>query len=89
MTHEDRACCRAMHGTCGEMAKRAVVERSFGRMHTAARGRFTPFSVDSIFVEWLAPAAPSTHSIPPAVFRSPNEHSPPGLLIAKLTVLRI
>jgi len=90
MNHEESACCRAMHGQCGEMAK-------MGCCRTEVRTDETPqiaTTSPAIDVQWVCvahlPSLPTTvHSLTAAVWRVPEEHSPPGLLAAKTTVLRI
>jgi hypothetical protein len=90
MSHEESACCRAMHGQCGHMEK-------MGCCRTEVRTDETPqiaatFAV--IDVRWVCvavlPSLPAPlHFVFSSVYRAPDEHSPPGLLTAKTTVLRI
>lgn len=90
MSREESACCRAMHGQCGKMAK-------MGCCRTEVRTEETPqiaSTSPTINVHWVCLAhlpvlATSVHSAASTVRRAPDEHSPPGLLTAKTTVLRI
>ena len=90
MSHEESACCRAMHGQCGHMEK-------MGCCRTEVRTDETPQiagTAPGIHVQWVCVAhmpALSTpvHFVASAVWLMPDEHSPPGLLAAKTTVLRI
>lgn len=90
LTHEERACCRAMHGDCGEMAKTGCCRTEFrADTHPQQVSVAPQIRLAQILVVWMAPVAKPAPSVPPAILRAPDEHSPPGLLIAKLTVLRI
>ena len=90
MSHEESACCRAMHGQCGHMEK-------MGCCRTEVRTDETPqiaATSPAIDVQWICVAHLPSLSIQPLsvasiVWRLPDEHSPPGLLTAKTTVLRI
>jgi hypothetical protein len=90
MSHEESACCRAMHGNCGEMAKT-------GCCRTEVRTDEHPqiaTTAPSIELHWavmdrLIPAFAAVQTLPSSFFDIPSEHSPPGLITAKTTVLRI
>ena len=90
MSHEESACCRAMHGQCGHMEK-------MGCCRTAVRTDETPQiagTSPAIDVQWVCVAhLPAilvpVHFVASTVWLMPDEHSPPGLLSAKTTVLRI
>jgi hypothetical protein len=90
MSHEESACCQSMHGQCGEMAK-------MGCCRTEVRTDETPqiaATSPATDVQWVCvahlPALPTlVHFAASTVWRVPGEHSPPGLLTAKTTVLRI
>jgi hypothetical protein len=90
MSHEESACCRAMHGQCREMTKMGCCRtevRSEGSPEIAA----TSPVVD---VHWvcvaLLPARPTpVRFAAPIAWHVPEEHDPPGLLTAQTTVLRI
>ena len=90
VTHEERACCRAMHGDCGEMAKTGCCRTEFRTdAHPQLATAAPHFRVVQVFVAWLFQVVAPARDIPPAILRFPDEHSPPGLLIAEVTVLRI
>jgi hypothetical protein len=90
MSHEESACCRAMDGQCGHMEK-------MGCCRTEVRTDETPqiaATSPAIHVQWICVGhLPSfsiqAHSVAFIVWRLPNDHSPPGLLTTKITVLRI
>jgi hypothetical protein len=86
----ERDCCAQMHGNCGQMAKQ-------GCCHVEVRKDLSQVPVRVV----AAPVLPLTTIAvlcpllvdPPAFSRFawhiPDEHPPPGLLIASTTVLRI
>lgn len=87
MSREESACCRAMQHQCGEMARmgccRMVVRHDLEQMAT---------QTVSLPVQWVvalhvAPVAPALLTF--AVSVPMASHSPPGLLAAQSTVLRI
>lgn len=89
MSQTESACCRSMHGQCGEMAKmgccRTVVHNDSPQVATETA---------TLAVHWAVLALANTLPTPvtldnPARQISLAEHSPPGLLIARTTVLRI
>jgi hypothetical protein len=90
MSREESACCRAMHGQCGQMEK-------MGCCRTEVRTDDTPqiaATSPATNVQWVCVAHPSALSTPVRFLAStlwlmPDEHSPPGLLTAETTVLRI
>jgi hypothetical protein len=90
MSHEESACCRAMHGNCGEMVKMGCCRRE---IRTDDRPQIAT-KTQAIDVHWavidrLTPSVVSVHTVPPFFLHIPAEHSPPGLVNAKTTVLRI
>ena len=89
MSHEESACCRAMRGQCSHMEK-------MGCCQTEVRADVTPqiaATFQAIHVQWvcvaLMPALSTPVNFVAADWLMPDEHSPPGLLTAKTTVLRI
>lgn len=90
MSSEESACCRAMHGQCGHMEK-------MGCCRTEVRTDETPqiaTASPAIDIQWVCVAHLPTlpvpvHFIASTVRPMPDEHSPPGLLIAATSVLRI
>jgi hypothetical protein len=90
MSHEESACCRAMHGNCGEMAKMGCCQTGVGTDEHPQMAATAP----SIEVHWVVVDRPMPESVaaqtaPFAFLDFPAEHSPPGLLVAKISVLRI
>ena len=90
MNQEESACCRAMHGNCGDMVKMGCCKTEIKadqspQIASAGPATIVHFAV----ITWLAPLLPSVLTAPSSLFRSPDEHSPPGLLTAQISVLRI
>jgi hypothetical protein len=90
MSHEESACCRAMHGNCGEMAKTGccrteVRTDEHPQIATTAPSIELHWSV----IHWLMPVFAAVQTVPSSFLDIPTEHSPPGLFIANTTVLRI
>jgi hypothetical protein len=90
MSNEESACCRAMHGKCGEMAKTGCC-RTEVRTDEHPQIATTSPSIDLHWtvIDWLTPAFVGLQAVPSSLLDAPDEHSPPGLLTAKITVLRI
>jgi hypothetical protein len=90
MSHEESACCRAMHGNCGEMAKKGCC-RTEVRTDEHPQIATTAPSIELHWavIDWLMPESVGVRTIPSLSLDTPDEHSPPGLLIAKTAVLRI
>jgi hypothetical protein len=90
MTSEESTCCRSMNGNCGEMTKMGCCNTEVRTDQSPQLATAAPLTgVHFAVVAWLAPLLPSAQTVPLALFRSPEEHSPPGLLTAQTTVLRI
>lgn len=89
MTHAESACCRSMHGQCGEMAKQ-------GCCQTVVRNDSPQVATESVTlaVHW-AVLTQIDRLIQPVTLDDPmrqaflTRHFPPGLLIAQTAVLRI
>jgi len=90
MNHEESACCRAMHGQCGEMAKTGCCRTEVRTDHAPQIATTSPAtSVHWVCVAHLPlPSAPIRFASS-AVWHAPDEDSPPCLLTVKTTVLRI
>ena len=90
MNQEESACCRAMHGNCHGMTK-------MGCCRTEVRTDDHPqLAVSSPTIDrhlavlyWLEPSLSKAQSVPPSMLWIPNEYSPPGLVTAQITILRI
>ena len=90
MSQEESACCRSMHGHCGGMEKMGCCKTELRTdQHPQLVTSAPAISIHWALVDWLAPFFASTKTVSPPLLRVPSEHSPPGLLIGKLTVLRI
>ena len=90
MSRMERNCCPQMHARCGEMAKQGCcqVEVRNDLDQLPAHGVVAPVLPVTI----IAMVYPLLVDISPAAgyrWLIPEEHSPPGLLIATTTVLRI
>jgi hypothetical protein len=90
MNHQESACCRTMHGNCGDMANMGCCRtevRTDGHPQIAA----TAPSVAHhwVVVNWLAATVFAPRTIALSFLNIPPEHSPPGLLATKITVLQI
>jgi hypothetical protein len=89
MNHEESACCRAMHGNCGEMAKTGCCRTEVRTdAHPQIATTAPSLELHWAIVDWLTPVVVTVQTVP-SVFDIPVEHSPPGLLAARTTVLRI
>ena len=89
MSPTESACCRSMHGQCGEMVKQ-------GCCQTVVHNNSPQLAVESatLAVHWIVIAQAARFMQPVALVNPTrqvflDEHSPPGLLIAQTTVLRI
>jgi hypothetical protein len=90
MSHEEHACCRAMHGNCGKMAKTGCCKTEVRTdEHPQLAAKTQSIDLQWAVIEWLTPTIVAIQTTPRSSFSSPDEHSPPGLLTAKITVLRI
>lgn len=87
MSQQESACCRTMHGQCGTMAKtgccRMEVRQDLQQLATPMASLPVSWHVVSLFVSAVHP--PSSF----LMVRWSAEHSPPGLVAAESTVLRI
>jgi len=89
MSHTESACCRSMHGECGQMAKQ-------GCCQTVVHNASPQVATESVTlaVYWTV-FAQTDRLIRPLMLDDPTrqtfltQHFPPGLLIAQTTVLRI
>jgi hypothetical protein len=90
MSQEESACCRAMHGKCDGMEKMGCCRtevRTDEHPQTAASA--PTIDLHLAVVDWLDPSVSEVRNAPPSVLGIPDAHSPPGLVIARITVLRI
>jgi len=90
MTPEESACCKSMHGNCGDMVKMGccrteVHTDSHPPLATVAPAIHPRLAV----IEWVQPLLVTPQTVPPSRLRIPDGHSPPGLVTARSIVLRI
>lgn len=90
MSQKESACCRAMHGRCDGMEKMGCC-RSEVRTdeHPQLAASAPVVDLHLAVVEWLEPFLAGTQKISASMFGTPEEYSPPGLVTARTTVLRI
>jgi hypothetical protein len=90
MSQEESACCRSMHGQCGEMAKTGCCRTEVRTNETPQIAATSPATdVQWVCVAHLPSLAAPARFAASTVSRVPDEHSPPGLLTTKTTILRI
>ena len=90
MSREESACCRSMHGQCGKMEKMGCCRTQVRTDETPQiAAAFPATDVQWVCVALLPSFAIPAHSVAATSWRAPDEHSPPGLLTVKTTVLRI
>jgi hypothetical protein len=90
MTSMEQDCCQQMHGKCGDMAKqgccqvkiRSDLQQLPSRVMTAVA--LPVATVAILYSPRVELPASAGHT-----WQVPEEYSPPGLLIASTTVLRI
>jgi hypothetical protein len=90
MSHAENDCCVAMHGKCGKMAKTGCCKsevRTDENPQIAAKGQ--SMDLHWAVIGWVSSISAPVQMIAASSLRSPDEHSPPGLLITKSTILRI
>jgi hypothetical protein len=90
MSHEESVCCRTMHNQCGQMVKQGCCRME---LRTGERPQLLA-TAPHTDVHWAVVARLSSIGVPDRMIalslqQSPAEHRPPGLLTAKLAVLRI
>ena len=90
MSQEESACCRAMHGDCGGMEKMGCCRTEVRADETPQIAAFAPAThVQWVCVTYLPSLIAPAHLASTTVWRMPSEHSPPGLLTARTTILQI
>jgi hypothetical protein len=90
MSREENACCRSMHGNCREMAKMGCCRTELRTDLNPQIATKTP-SIDLHWavIDWLKPHVVNIQTRPSSWLGASDEHSPPGLITARTTVLRI
>jgi hypothetical protein len=90
MSREESACCRSMHGRCGEMEKMGCCRTEVRTDETPQIAATSPVTdVHWVCVAQLAPLAAPVLPFASVSLLVPIEHSPPGLMTTKIIVLRI
>ena len=90
MSQEESACCRSMHGNCGDMTTMGCCRTEVRTDHHPQMPSIAPsIDVQFVVISWLPPVVAEAQNVPASLLRRPDEHSPPGLLTARITVLRI
>jgi hypothetical protein len=89
-SQEESACCRAMHGKCDGMEKMGCC-RAEDRTdeHPQLAASAPMIDLHLAVVDWLGHFAFKVQNVPTTTFRMADAPSPPGLFIARITVLRI
>ncbi|HEX7159073.1 MAG TPA: hypothetical protein VF214_08675 [Edaphobacter sp.] len=90
MGHEENACCHQMHGNCGAMAKSGCCRTQVpSDKHPQLTAKTASIDLHWTVIAWIASAPVPTHTMTSSSHDVPAEHSPPGLVTAKTTVLRL
>lgn len=90
MNHEESACCRAMHGKCGQMTKMdCCVTQIQTDAHPQIAADAPSMDLHWAVIRWLTPALVVAQPAPSSLLAVYGEHSPPGLLTATTIILRI
>ena len=90
MSHEESACCLAMHGQCGHMEKMGCCRTEVRTDETPQIAATSPVTdVQWVCVAHLPFLPTPVHFVASVIWLIPDEHSPPGLVTARTTVLRI
>jgi hypothetical protein len=90
MSHAEHDCCAAMHGNCGKMAKTGCCKsevRTDENPQIAAKS--LSMELHWAVIAWVSSVSTSVGVLQPTLLHTPDQHSPPGLLITKNTVLRV
>ena len=90
MNQEESACCRSMHGNCGNMAKVGCCRTEVRTdEHPQLAAAEPTISFHFVVVDWFEPSMAEAQRELSSPLPIPEEHSPPGLVTALTTVLRI
>jgi hypothetical protein len=89
MSEEENPCCRAMHGKCDGMENMGCCRTEVQTdEHPQLAASAPTIDLHFAMVGWLEPFVPGVQNAP-SVLGIDDAHSPPGLVIARITVLRI
>ena len=90
MSQEESACCRAMHGKCDGMEKMGCCRTEVRTdEHPQLAASAPTIDLHLAVVDWLEPFVAESQNVPLSAHGIADAHSPPGLVIARITVLRI
>jgi hypothetical protein len=90
MNQKESACCLAMHGKCDGMDKMGCCRTEVrSDEHPQLAAAAPMIDLHLAVVDWLEPFAAEVQDVPASVLWIADAHSPPGLVIARITVLRI
>jgi hypothetical protein len=90
MTEQEAACCRSMQGNCGAMATMGCCRTELRTDNHPQLATPSPSSsIQLAIVTRLTTSLDTMQCVPSSRRQTPVEHAPPGLLLAKTTVLRI
>ena len=89
MTPQESACCREMHGNCGAMAKMSCCKKKIATDAHPLLKTSPPVLIHFILVDFEIPFTQAIESPSLSLLTAPEEHPPPGLLIVRITNLRI
>ena len=90
MSQEESACCRAMHGRCDGMETMGCCRTQvLTDEHPQIAASAPMTDVDLAVVDWLEPFVSTVQNVPVSVAEVADAHSAPGLIITRVTVLRI
>ncbi len=90
MTSQESACCREMHGNCGDMAKMGCCNKKIASdAHPQWKTTNPPIVIHFTFVDFFGPLVRAAEAPSLNFPKAPEEHPPPGLLIVRITNLRI
>jgi len=90
MSREESACCRAMRGKCEGMEKMGCCRTEVrSDEHPQLAASAPQIDLHPAVVDWLEPFAAEVQDVPLSLIGIADAHSPPGLVIARTTVLRI
>jgi hypothetical protein len=90
MTSQESACCRQMHGNCGDMAKMGCCRTETHTNQNPQLATHAPsLDLPLVMIARLDPVLPAASFSSHMPLCAPEEYSPPGLLTAAFIVLRI
>ncbi len=90
MTRMEQDCCQQMHGKCGEMEKQGCCQMEVRNDPSQLPSHVVAAPVvPLVAIAFLYPLLVELPASAGQPWQFPNQHSPPGLLIASTTVLRI